>query len=79
MAAVIVDSVPLNPVNKQRSQTVPVTGYEYPQGWAMSRLSHCLEYELRDGGETALRAGRPLLQDNSWCSLLLETESSPEP
>jgi hypothetical protein len=57
-----------------KGKAVPVTGRGSPYGCETSWLPHFLDSRLRDG------VGRTFtLQEDSWYSFLLETESTPGP
>jgi hypothetical protein len=60
---------------------MPVTGLGGPYVCETSRLPHFLDNRLIDGGEViSLNAPAVLYpQEDSWYSLLLQTESTPGP
>jgi hypothetical protein len=52
---------------------IPVTDNGGPWGCETSRIPHFLDNWLTDGGEIV----KLTLQKNSWCSFILEAESTP--
>jgi hypothetical protein len=61
---------------------IPVTGPGGPYGFETSRLPHCLDNRLTDGGEVVSIKRLPAvlyLHEHSWYSFLLEVESTPGP
>jgi hypothetical protein len=67
-------------VKVKKGNGIPVTGREGPYGCETLRLPHFLNNRLTDGGEVVSLMRRPLLtQEDSWCSFLLEAESTPGP
>jgi hypothetical protein len=66
---------------KSKGKSNPVTGRGGPQGCETSRLPHCLDNRLTDGGEVSLTRQPASLypQEDSWYSFVLEAESTPRP
>jgi hypothetical protein len=64
-----------------KGTAIPVTGRGGPQGCETSRLPHCLDNWLTDGGEVVSLTRRQLFtpQEDSWCSFVLEAASTPGP
>jgi hypothetical protein len=58
-----------------------ITGRKGPQSSEKSRLRQFLDNQVTDGGEVVSLTSRPPFtpQEDSWYSLLLEAESTPEP
>jgi hypothetical protein len=66
----------------RRHVTLPVTGRGGPWGCETSRLSHCLDNRLTDGGEVVCLMRRPAAlypHKDSWYSFLFRAESTPGP
>jgi hypothetical protein len=61
------------------SKAIPVTDRGDPWVWEASRLPYFLDNRLTDGGEVVSITPRPsfTLQEDSWYSFLLGTESTP--
>jgi hypothetical protein len=66
---------------KGKGKAIPVTGHGGPKGCETSRFPHYLDNRLTDGGKVVSLTRRPPFtpQEDSWYSLLLEAESTPEP
>jgi hypothetical protein len=64
---------------QKRGKAIPVTGREGPWGCETSKLPHFLDNQLIDGGVVVCLMRQPLFtpQEDSWCSFLLEAESTP--
>jgi hypothetical protein len=61
-----------------KGKAIPLTGRGGPWGSETSRRPHYLDSLLTDGGEVISLTSRPpyYLQEESWYSFLLETEST---
>jgi hypothetical protein len=61
----------------KNGKAITVTGRRCPQVCETSRLSHFLENRLTDGGEAVSRCWPSFTpQEDSWCIILLQTEST---
>jgi hypothetical protein len=62
-------------------KAISITGRRGPEDCETSRLPHFLDSWLIDGGKVVSLTLRPTFtpQVDSWYSLMLETESTPEP
>jgi hypothetical protein len=65
----------------RKGKAIPVTGRGGPHDCETSRLPHFLDNRLTEGGEVVSLMRRPAFtpQEDSWCSLLLEAESTSGP
>jgi hypothetical protein len=68
-------------MNVQTGKAIPITGHGEPESCETSRLPHFLDNRLTDDGEVVNLTRRPPFtpKEDSWCSFLLEAESTPWP
>jgi hypothetical protein len=67
---------------KVKRKVIPITGREGQYGCETSRLPHFLDSQLKAGGEAVTLTRRTAFtspQEDSWCSFVLEDESTPGP
>jgi hypothetical protein len=74
------DNIKIDHKRKVR-QSYPATGHGGPSGCERLRLPHLLNNRLTDGGKVvSLTLRQPFTpQEDSWCTFLLEVESTPGP